>query len=68
MSGEGSSKYCNRKAATTRYPSNASFAMRQLGVGSPTENLKQADDPCRVIEIVARAGQLYATLKAIALL
>jgi len=39
-----------------------------LGVGSPTENLKQADDPCRAIEIVARAGQLYATLKAIALL
>ena len=30
--------------------------------GVVDRDLKQADDPCRVIEIVARAGQLYATL------
>jgi hypothetical protein len=30
--------------------------------GVADRELKQADDPCRVIEIVARAGQLYATL------
>jgi hypothetical protein len=31
-----------------------------IWVGPSTE-IKQADDPCRVIEIVALTGQLYAT-------
>jgi len=29
----------------------------------PSTEIKQADDPCRVIEIVALTGQLYATNK-----
>ena len=29
----------------------------------PSTQIKQADDPCRVIEIVALTGQLYATNK-----
>ena len=39
-----------------------SFAHAVVGGGVVDRDLKQADDPCRVIEIVARAGQLYATL------
>ena len=47
--------------------SNAGHQQRDLrhvnvGGGVVDRDLKQADDPCRVIEIVARAGQLYATL------
>ena len=29
----------------------------------PSTEIKQADDPCRAIEIVALTGQLYATNK-----
>ncbi|HSR07101.1 MAG TPA: hypothetical protein VLM42_08130 [Bryobacteraceae bacterium] len=31
------------------------------GSVGPSTEIKQADDPCRAIEIVARSGQLYAT-------
>jgi len=54
---ENSLNYLDQYSQRTLMRSSGNAA---VWVGPPTE-IKQVDDPCRVIEIVALTGQLYAT-------